>query len=229
LQIAYKEKAAENSAAFFFCGRAMGYILYGARGAGSLSVEAALAETGALFEVVDLDFKNNEQLSLAHRARNPTGKVPALILPSGGMLTESLAILLTIAERHPEAKLLPQTGNDARAHALQWMAFLSSEIYPMIEIEDYPERFAPGDAASSLREAARERVRERCLILERGISGDPWLLPSGFCAADIYAANLTRWIMDRDWRAANCPKIERLAAQVAARERIAPVWKRHFG
>ena len=207
----------------------MGYILYGARGAGSLSVEAALAETGVAFEIVDLDFRSNEQLSPAHRARNPTGKVPALVLPSGEMLTESLAILLTIAERHPEAKLLPHAGSDARAQTLRWMAFLGTEVYPMIEIEDYPERFAEGDGVPRLREVARERVRERCLILERGISGDPWLLPSGFCVADIYAANLTRWIMNRSWRAANCPKIERLAAQVAARERIAPVWKRHFG
>jgi GST-like protein len=207
----------------------MGYTLYGARGSGSFSVEAALSEAGAQVETIDLDFRGSEQLSPAHRARNPTGKVPALVLPSGEVLTESLAILLTIAERCPEARLLPKEGSDARAQALRWLAFLAAEIYPVVEIEDYPERFTDAASAPALREAARERVRQRFLILEHAIEDDPWLLPSGFSLADIYAANLSRWIVGKEWRETHCPKIERSAAAVAARERIAPVWKRHFG
>jgi GST-like protein len=104
-----------------------------------------------------------------------------------------------------------------------------SEIYPMVEISDYPERFMDGAAAEALRHAARERARQRFLILERAISGTPWLLPSGFSAADLHAANLTRWAVGKEWRAENCPKIEKLAAAVAAHDKVAPVWRRHFG
>jgi glutathione S-transferase len=114
---------------------------------------------------------------------------------------------------------------------LRWIAFLAAEVYPMVEIVDYPERFAPaGEAAEALRESARERIRARLLILEANVAG-PWILASGFSAADIYAAMFTRWRNDvgLDWLAAgHIPKILALAEAVGARPKIAPVWKRHF-
>ena len=45
-------------------------------------------------------------------------------------------------ERTPEAALLPTKGTPARAQALRWLLFPATEIYPIVEINDYPERFA---------------------------------------------------------------------------------------
>jgi GST-like protein len=150
------------------------------------------------------------------------------VLPEGETLTESLAILIVIAERHPEAGLLPPMGSAARADALRWLAFMASEIYPMIEIVDYPARFVPQGAESdALREKARERVRVRVAILEKAIAG-PWLLSSGFSVADIYAAMFSRWDIGKEWRDAHCPKLIALADMVGSRPRLAPVWERHF-
>jgi glutathione S-transferase len=56
----------------------------------------------------------------------------------------------------------------------------------------------------------------------------PWLLPSGFSAADIYAAMFTRWSECRGWRDENLPKINALAAALSRRPKIAPIWSRHF-
>ena len=53
---------------------------------------------------------------------------------------------------------------------------MAGEIYPIVEIVDYPERFVPdGAAAEALRAKARDRIRERILIIERMIRG-PFLL-----------------------------------------------------
>jgi glutathione S-transferase len=206
----------------------MDYILYGDKGSGAFCVEAALAEAGAQYECHAISIHDNEQKSPAYLAINPSGKLPALKLPDGSVVTETAALLLLIAERHPQAALLPLAGTPERAQALRWLAFMASEIYPMVEISDYPERFAPqGVEAEALRLKARDRVRERILLVERVVAG-PWLLPSGFSAADIYAAMFTRWSECRGWRDENLPKINALAAALSRRPKIAPIWSRHF-
>ncbi len=207
----------------------MTYILYGDKGSGAFCVEAALAEAGAAYEFQTISLDKNEQKSPAFLAINPSGKLPALRLPSGEIVTETAALLLTVAERHPQAALLPPAGTPERAQATRWLAFMASEIYPMVEIVDYPERFVPkGAEAEALRLKARDRVRERILIVERAIAG-PWLLLSGFSAADIYAVMFSRWSECRNWRDDHLPKINALAAALSQRPAIAPVWKKHFG
>ena len=105
---------------------------------------------------------------------------------------------------------------------------MAGEIYPIVEIVDYPERFVPaGDAAAGLRVRARERIRERVLIIERMIHG-PFLLASGFSLLDIYAAMFSRWSLQAAWKQANLPRLMALAEAVSQRPAVAPVWRRHF-
>jgi len=207
----------------------MTYIIYGDKGSGAFSAEAALAEAGAPYEFHHISLEKHEQKEPAFLAINPSGKIPAVKLPGGGILTESAAILLTIADHFPNARLLPAQASAERAIAYRWLAFMASEVYPMVEIVDYPARFVPeGDAADNLRRRARDRVRERLLIVERMTAG-PWLLPGGFSILDIYAAMFSRWSVGREWRAANLPKLNKLAEELSRRPAIAPVWQRHFG
>jgi len=206
----------------------MSYTLYGDLGSGAFSAEAALAEAGApyTFELVSLE--KNEQREPAFLAINPSGKMPALRLPEGDVVTESAAILLTLADHFPPAHLLPPPGGVARALAYRWLAFMAGEIYPFVEIVDYPDRFVPaGAAADALREVARGRVRERILLIERAAAG-PFFLESGFSILDIYAAMFTRWSVGRQWREDNIPRLNALAEAVSERPAIAPVWARHF-
>ena len=206
----------------------MSWIIYGDRGSGAFSAEAALAEAGAEYQFREVSLERNEQLKPDYLAINPAGKIPALQLPEGGILTETLAMIVTIAERYPAAKLLPEPGSFERAQCHRWLAFMASEIYPMVEIADYPARFVPeGAAADALREKARERIRARITIIENSVAG-PWLLASGFSAADIYLAMFSRWSEARDWVEANAPKVYAIARAVRARAAIAPVWDRHF-
>jgi GST-like protein len=208
--------------------RLMPYILYGSRRSGSLAVELALAEIRADYEVRQVDLDANAQRKDAYAAVNPQRKIPALVTPAGETLTESVAILLTLDERHPEARLLPPAASAERAQALRWLLFVATEIYPLVEINDYPERFAPApDVADGLREVARELWRARWRLVERAIAGEPWLLASGFCLADLYVAVVSRWAQQDAWRAANLRKVERLAAAVAARPAAAPIWRSH--
>ncbi len=206
----------------------MSYTLYGDKGSGAFSVEAALAEAGVPYDFHSVSLDKGEQKQPEFLAINPSGKIPALRLPSGEIITESSALLLTIADHFPQARLLPAQASIARAQCYRWLAFMASEIYPLVEIVDYPERFVPeGTDAEALRDKARTRVRERILLIERVTAGE-WFLAGGFSILDIYAAMFTRWSVGNEWRIVNLPKLNALAHNLSRRPNIAPVWKRHF-
>jgi GST-like protein len=205
------------------------YKLYGQRGSGAAMVEAALAEAGAPYEFVGIDLDTDEQRGAEFRKLNPAGKIPALMLPSGAVITESGAMLITIAERFPDAKLLAPVGSDERAHAIRWTVFAVAEVYPMIEIFDYPKRFATGEreeAAVKLR--AQTRARERWMIVEKEMAASPWIL-SSFSIADLAVACVSRWTLGKDWRPPNIPKMEAMNKAIFAREKAGKVWTHHFG
>jgi len=204
------------------------WIIYGDKGSGAFAAEAALAEAGAEWEFREISLERNEQRSPDFLAINPAGKIPALQLPEGEIITESLAMLLVVAERYPEAALLPPVGTAARARALRWLAFMASEIYPIVEIEDYPSRFVPDGAASdALREKSKERIRERLLILEHAAAG-PWILAGGFSACDIYAVMFSRWSATHGWRDEHIPKLCAIMRGLAERPALGPVWRKFF-
>jgi glutathione S-transferase len=207
----------------------MPYQLYGELGSGAGIVEVALAAVGVPYDWREVSLDKSEQRSEAYGRLNPQRKLPTLITPAGETLTESAAILLVLDERHPGARLFPLARTPERAQALRWLTFAAAELYPMVEISDYPERFTPhGGNAPATRELARSLWRERWLIVESQIAGEPWLSPSGFSFTDVYLASQSRWSHDPSWRAENLPRVEKLAAAVAAQPVIGDVWRKHF-
>ncbi len=212
----------------------MTYILYGDVGSGSSVVEMALAEIGTPVELREVPLATDAQLAAEYRRLNPMGRIPTLILPDGTVLTETLAILPILADRHPEAELLPPPGSSERARALRWMVLAGAEGYPHVTRWDYPERFSADPAhAEAIRTRAQEMYRDLWRLVESqaGLAGDPaapYLLGERFTIADAYLAVLSRWVGGRGWLPEACPKLATLGRAVAARPRIAPVWARHF-
>ena len=208
----------------------MTFRLYGDIRSGSAIIEMALAEIGAPVELHPVSLDRNEQLSDWYRRVNPMGRVPALVLPGGETLTESLAILLTLCDRHPDAGLLPPADDPARAKALRWMALAAGEFYPAVTRSDYPERFSADPAhAPAIRDAARASGRAFWQMVERDAGLAPFLLGERFSAADLYLAVTSRWMDGAAWLPAACPRVEGMAQCVAARPAAGPIWRKHFG
>src|SRR5688572_27321778 len=207
----------------------MSYQLYGELGSGAGIVEVALAAVGVPYEFRPVSLDKSEQRSEAYARLNPQRKLPTLVTPAGETLTETAAILLMLDERHPAARLFPMPRMPERAQALRWLMFAACELYPIVEISDYPERFTPhGGNAPAVRKLGRSIWRERWQILEAQLAGDPWLLPSGFCFTDVYVAALSRWSLDPAWRAEHLPRTEKLAATLAAQPTLGDVWRKHY-
>lgn len=208
----------------------MAYVLYGDPGSGSAPVEMALAEAGARVERRAVPLEGDHQLREDYRAINPMGRLPTLVLPDGTVLTESLACLLAIADRHPAAQLLPPPRDTRRAVATRWMALLAGEFYPHVTRYDYPGRFAAD--VSDIRDRAQAMGRDTLRVIEEhaGLSGDaaaPFILGATFSLADIYLAVLSRWMGGREWTPANLPRVEALTRAVRTRPAIAPLWAAH--
>ena len=65
----------------------MTYIVYGDLKSGAFSSEAALAEGGADYRFERVSLEKNEQKKAEFLAINPSGKMPALRLPDGTIVT----------------------------------------------------------------------------------------------------------------------------------------------
>ncbi len=72
--------------------------------------EKKLAGVDLGVEQVMVDFREKQQKSPEHLARNPQGKLPVLAVEDGVYLTESLPIILFLEELHPDPPMIGCTS-----------------------------------------------------------------------------------------------------------------------
>jgi glutathione S-transferase len=169
----------------------MGYTLYGRAGSGSLAVQVALEEIGAAHELIWVGRAPGEIES--YRKLNPTGKVPALVLPDGTLMFESAAMLIYLAQAHPKSGLAPPPGTAAFALFLQWMVFLSANLYESVLRIYYSSRYSiRGEAdAPAVREQGIADFKAHLKIVSRALK--PYLLGVEYSIADVYLHMLVDW------------------------------------
>jgi len=170
------------------------YKLYGRRGAGSLAPQILLEEIGAPYELIWVS-KADADLEALRRI-NPAGKIPSLVLPDGTAVAESAAILIHLALAHPAAQLAPAPGSTAHARFLQWMIFLSANIYEAVLRYYYSERYSTAGSRAAA-EIKAQALADFTAHLER-IHGElsPYVLGGQFSAADPYLHMLAGWHPD---------------------------------
>jgi glutathione S-transferase len=177
------------------------YRLYGSKGLGSAPVEAALAQIGADYTVIDTNIGDGAHLTEAFRAVNPRQQVPALELPDGSVMSESAAILLHLADAFPAAALAPTPGSPARAQHDRWLVFMAVNLYEGELRKAYAERYTDDPAgADGVRASADAYVKRHYRILEDAIGVGPYLSGATMCMADLYLWMLAAW-MDAEWLA----------------------------
>lgn len=204
------------------------YLLYGSNGSGSASVEAALALSGAEYQVVQTPTAEGMHLTEDFKAINPRQQVPALRLPDGSVMTEGSAMMLHLADALPAARLAPAPGTPARAQHDRWLIFMAVNIYEGELRKAYSDRYTDDpNGVDGVRTSADAYVKRHHAILEEGIAG-PFLLGEQMSMADVYLWMLAGW-MDQDWLAAHCPKITALAAAIGQNALVAPIHAVHFG
>jgi GST-like protein len=203
--------------------------LLACKGCGSAIVEAAFALAGMPLEREEVDYSAGSATRERLLAVNPLGQVPALVLPDGRVLTESLAIVHYVDDLEPGANLVPTKGDPARVAFHRWSAFIVAAIYPTFTYGDEPAKWVRSeDGAKQLREST-DRQREGLWSQVEGVVGEPWFLGERSSALDLYLAAMTRWRPGLLWFTRKTPRIVAIANRAAALPAVAPVMSRNFG
>jgi GST-like protein len=210
----------------------MSDTLYGARGSGSVPVEAALTLIGRPYELVDSYTWSKRDPDSGDKvlAANPMRQVPALVLASGEAITESAAILIWLAEQHPQARLAPPPGDPKRAQFLRWMSFVSSAIYSLYWVKDDPFRLVPDPAGHpALDEAILDRVADCWRVMGEQVSPGRYILGDDLSVLDLYVAAVSRFRPRRNRFYAAAPSLEAVVRRVDNDPRLHALWTERMG
>jgi glutathione S-transferase len=189
----------------------------------SIRVRWTLQELGADFEPIRVNLLAGENRRPEFLKINPAGKIPVLV-DGDVVLTESVAIVLYLAEKYPDKGLLP-AGINERAQVNRWLLFAATELeQPLWRIARhtmiYPEeQRLPGDVV-----LASGEFKDMAAVLEKHMQGRQFVAGDSVSVADFVMAYTLDWgneykLLD------SCPQllayIKRMYARPHAPPRIA--------
>lgn len=201
------------------------YKLYWSHNSASIATHYCLEEAGAKYETVLVDMSKGAHQQPDYLKLNPAGKLPAMELPEGGIVSECAAMSLLIADRFPQAGLAPAANDPQRGAFLMWLFHLNNTLQPAMLRYYYPDRIT-ADAAGT--KAVQDKAMEEIATLWSRIDAHltksgPFLLGDKFSAADPLCYMLSTWQDCCPDLYKRFPGVRRLAEKVRARPAIARI------
>jgi glutathione S-transferase len=158
----------------------------------SIRVRWTLQELGVDFESVTVDLVAGEHRRPEFLKINPAGKLPVLV-EGDLVLTESVAIVLYLAEKYPDKGLMPADFQQ-RAQVYRWLLFAATELeQPLWRISRhtalYPEKQRlPGDVI-----LASQEFKDMAGVVEQHMQRRQFLVGDGVTVADFVMAYTLDW------------------------------------
>ncbi len=205
------------------------YKLYWSADSGAFVVHAALTEAGAEYQLSEIDFGSQSHRSPEFLKINPMGQIPALALPDGSVITESVAILLYLAEACPESKLLPEVASTSRAQAMRWLLFMATNTYLADCRYYHAERYTTSaDGVDGVKAAGLNDMDRNFDLLDSVLAKQDFLAGSEFSIADTYLAMVVTWHPDVSGVLVRHANIDRVFKIVRGRPAIEKIWNQNF-
>lgn len=194
--------------------------LYYTKGTISVAVALALLEAGLDHTLTRVNFATAEQTQDAYLRVNSKGRVPALALDDGTVLTETGALLEYVAACAPEAGLVPQDPASA-GHMRSVMYYLASTMHvahahKMRGIRWADQQSSHDDMAAKVPQTMTDcatYVEAECL------RGD-YVCGDAFSLADAYLFVVCNWLEGDNVNVAAFPKITAFMNRMEARESV---------
>jgi GST-like protein len=203
--------------------------IFGAAGSGSVPIEAMLTLVGTPYEVIEAVTWEDEAARKLVETVNPLRQVPALVLSSGEIMTESAAILIHLADLHPQARLAPAVGDPQRAQYLRWMTYVSAAIYGLVWIIDHPARVVDGKGQEEMVAARiRDRRADCWRMMDGQIAPGRYILGDELSVLDLYVAVISRFAPGRARFYTSAPKMAEIVRRVDADPRLKEFWAKRF-
>ena len=208
------------------------YTLYGKKGSGSASTQAALEIIGAPYRVIETaSWETNEAFGELLKL-NPLGQIPTLVLEDGSALSESAAILIHLGSAHPESGLLPRDLSP-RAQAVRGLVFIAANCYAAISVIDFPERWC-ADADNDepvkerIRAGTRARLHRHWEMFADLFPARPYLGGEQPGALDLLAAVVSKWSGSRPHLQKARPAFYETLLRIEAHPKVARVFAQHW-
>ena len=186
----------------------------------ALATHIVLEEVGARYSARRISFERNEQQSAAYLAVNPKGRVPALVTGQG-VLTETPAMLVYVAQLFPAAGLAPMDDPFRLARIQAFNSYLCSTLHVAHAHRMRGYRWA--DEASSFADMQRKVPRSvgACFEqIERELPDGPWVMGDTYTVSDPYLFTIAQWMEKDGVDPARFPKVSAHRARVAARNAV---------
>ncbi|HEX9263436.1 MAG TPA: glutathione S-transferase family protein [Candidatus Binatia bacterium] len=189
----------------------------------SIRVRWTLQELGVDFAPVRVNLLAGEHQRAEFLKINPAGKIPVLI-DGDVVLTESVAIVLYLAEKYSDKGLIP-TDLKERAQVNRWLLFAATELeQPLWRIARhttlYPEeQRLPGDVI-----LASQEFKAMASVLEEHMQRRQFVMGDSVTVADFVMAYTLDWANENQLLD-GCPQLlaymKRMYARPSAPPRIA--------
>ena len=204
------------------------YTLYFSIGTASFAPQMLLEESNIIHQLVEVDIASGEHLSPEFLSINPTGKVPALRLTNGDILSEAAAICIYLADTHKISDAAPELNDPDRPRFLMSLLYLATSVQDQFKRFYYPERYTENPLhASGIKSKSLELVELTLGPVETllGKAG-PYHLGKRSSVADTYLLMLISWHPQPDKLLEQFPNIARCCELVSSRDIIKAGLKR---
>jgi len=192
----------------------------------SLATHIVLEEVGADYSTVRIDFSKTQQRSPEYLKVNPKGRMPALVTDRG-ILTETPAMLVYVAQSFPKAGLAPTDDPFFFAQIQSFNAWLCSHLHVAHAHRMRGYRWVDADDAHSIAAMQRkvpQSVGESFAMIEREM-----LMGERYTICDPYLFTLAQWleqdgvdprrfpkVIDHRRRMSERPEVQRAIAEELA-------------
>ena len=187
----------------------------------SIASHISLLEAGLPFELhwVDLAAQRTAD-GRDYRAVNPKGMVPALVLDEGRTLTESIAVLLAIADRAPPDQLAPAAGTAGRDAVLELLSFIGTELHTRV-LGPWLGAGRTALPVQAYTDHLATLLRPRLDHLEAQIGDDnSYIAGPRFTVADAYLLAMLNWVRHLRVSLDDWPKLAGLYTRLQARPAV---------
>lgn len=202
------------------------FHLYWSKGSGALPAAVVLQAAKVPHAATEMPLDEKTLRAPDFLKINPTGQIPALVLPDGTVMTESAAIAWYLADHFPAAKLLPPADDPRRAMLLRWLVFGAAQLYEDDLRYYYPQRYTTDPKGiDGVKAAGEAAFQHHIAMVADALKPGPFLLGSEMTIVDVYLAMLATWEPGKKV----LPKrveLRRLVGGVRSDPRVAPAWQR---
>lgn len=194
--------------------------LYFSPGAVSMATHIALEEAGLAYSLEPISIKEGEQLTERYRRVHPLGRLPALEIEPGVVLTETPALLAYVAALAPARQLLPESGL-SRARADEWMSLLASAVHVTFISFFRPDRYTSDDAArAALKLDGKQRFFDLLRHVESRLPERGFTLGERYSLVDAYLSVFFLWARRFELPVHELPRYGRLFSTVLPRPAV---------